>query len=127
MNAPGGRSSRRFRYKATKARQAQERAQRKLERLKAERIVIPEEKKPIHFNFVQPPRTGDEVGALPRPGEGVRRQARSTTTSTSRMYRGDKVALVGPNGAGKSTLMKMIAGVHDARRRHHRLRRARGA
>ena len=37
----------RFRAKATKARQAQERAQR-LERLKEELIEIPEEKKPVH-------------------------------------------------------------------------------
>ena len=45
----------RFRYKATKARQAQERAAR-LEKLKAELIELPEEKKTVKFNFVQPPR-----------------------------------------------------------------------
>ncbi len=99
----------RFRYKATKARQAQERAAR-LERLKAELIEIPEEKKPIHFNFKQPPRTGDEVvkcrGLAKHYGEKCVYDNFDFT-----MYRGDKVALVGPNGAGKSTLMKMIAGV----------------
>ena len=99
----------RFRYKATKARQAQERAQR-LERLKEELIEIPEEKKPIHFNFVQPPRTGDEVvrcrGLVKAFGD-----KRVYDNFDFTMYRGDKVALVGPNGAGKSTLMKMIAGV----------------
>ena len=99
----------RFRYKATKARQAQERAQR-LERLKEELIEIPEEKKPIHFNFVQPPRTGDEVvrcrGLVKHFGD-----KRVYDNFDFTMYRGDKVALVGPNGAGKSTLMKMIAGV----------------
>ena len=99
----------RFRYKATKARQAQERAQR-LERLREELIEIPEEKKPIHFNFVQPPRTGDEVvrcrGLVKHFGD-----KRVYDNFDFTMYRGDKVALVGPNGAGKSTLMKMIAGV----------------
>ena len=98
-----------FRYKATKARQAQDRL-KKLERIKAERIVIPEEKKTVHFNFKQPPRTGDAVvkieGVKKRFGEHVVYDGLDCT-----LYRGDKVALVGPNGAGKSTLLKMVAGV----------------
>ena len=98
-----------FRYKATKAKQAQDRL-RKLERIKQERIVIPEEKKTVHFNFVQPPRTGDMVvrasGIKKAYGDHVVYDGQDFT-----LYRGDKVALVGPNGAGKSTLLKMIAGV----------------
>lgn len=98
-----------FRYKATKAKQAQDRL-RKLDRIMEQRIVLPEEKKRIHFNFKQPPRTGEEVvkarGLVKRYGtitvyDGV----------DFSLYRGDKVALVGPNGAGKSTLLKMIASV----------------
>lgn len=99
----------RFRYKATKARAAQERAAR-IEKIKAELIEVPEEQGSIHFNFKQPPRTGDEVLKL-----------RDITFSYGakpiydhldfNLYRGDKVALVGPNGAGKSTLMKLIAGL----------------
>ena len=99
----------RFRYKATKARQAQERAAR-LERLREELVEIPPEKKTVHFNFQQPPRTGDEVvrvrGVSKRFGEKVVYDGQDLT-----LHRGDKVALVGPNGAGKSTLLKMIAGV----------------
>ena len=39
---------------------AQER-ERRIEKIKETLPVIPEEKKTVHFNFVQPPRTGDEV------------------------------------------------------------------
>ncbi len=98
-----------FRYKATKAKQAQDRA-RRIEKIMAERIVIPEEKKSVHFNFQQPPRTGDMVvqarGLTKRYGDKTVYDGADFT-----MYRGDKIALVGPNGAGKSTLLKMIAGV----------------
>ena len=97
-----------FRYKATKARQAQDR-EKKLERLRENLVVIPEERKSVHFNFKQPDRTGDEVvrasGLAKRYGDNVVYDGLDF-----KLYRGDKVALVGPNGAGKSTLLKMIAG-----------------
>ena len=100
-----------FRYKATKAKQAQDRL-RKLERLMAERIVIPEEKKTVHFNFPQPKRTGDCVMHL----EGVTKSYGAKKVYNGidlNIWRGEKIALVGPNGAGKSTLLKMIAGVEQ--------------
>ena len=72
-------------------------------------VAIPEERKTVHFNFNQPPRTGDEVvratGLVKRYGDNVVYDG-----ADFKLYRGDKVALVGPNGAGKSTLLKMIAG-----------------
>lgn len=96
-----------FRYKPTKAKQVQDRV-KKLEKI--ERIVVPQEKKTVHFNFVQPPRTGDMVvrcsGVVKHFGE-----KRVYDGLDLSLYRGEKVALVGPNGAGKSTLLKMIAGV----------------
>lgn len=96
----------RFRYKATKSKQVQDRV-KKLEKIK--RIELPEEKKTVKFNFKQPPRTGDEVvracGLVKRYGDKAVYDGFDFT-----MYRGDKIALVGPNGAGKSTLLKMIAG-----------------
>ena len=100
----------RFRYKATKAKQAQDRLA-KLERIKAHRIVVPEERKTVHFNFQQPPRTGDTVVKV----EGVKKSFGDKHVYDGldlTNYLGDKVALVGPNGAGKSTLLKMIAGVY---------------
>ena len=96
-----------FRYKPTKAKQVQDRV-KKLEKI--ERIVVPLEKKTVHFNFVQPPRTGDMVvrcsGVVKHFGEKHVYDGLDLS-----LYRGEKVALVGPNGAGKSTLLKMIAGV----------------
>lgn len=96
-----------FRYKATKARQAQDRL-KKLDRLLANRIVIPEEEKKVHFSFPQPPRTSDLVIALEHISKSYG-DKRVYQDVTLKLYRGDRVALVGPNGAGKSTLMKIVA------------------
>ena len=97
----------RFQYKATKAKQVQDRI-RKLEKI--ERIRVPERRKAVHFNFRQPPRTGDMVVEL----KGVSKAYGDNVVYENldfSMYRGQKIALVGPNGAGKSTLLKMVAGV----------------
>lgn len=95
-----------FRYKPTKAKQVQDRV-KKLERMQI--VEVPQEKKTVHFNFVQPPRTGDMVVRM----SGVTKHFGEKHVYDGldlSIYRGDKVALVGPNGAGKSTLLKMAAG-----------------
>ena len=97
----------RFRYKATKAKQVQDRV-RKLEKM--ERIEIPPERKKVHFNFQQPPRTGDLVVSV----NDIHKSFDDKVVYDGvdlKFYRGEKIALVGPNGAGKSTLLKMVAGV----------------
>lgn len=99
----------RFRYKATKARQAQERLAR-LEKLKKDLVEIPDTIKKVHFNFVQPPRTGDLVVDAKQISKRYDNNI-VYDNADFKMYRGDKIALVGPNGSGKSTLLKMIAGV----------------
>ncbi|MCE5190986.1 MAG: ATP-binding cassette domain-containing protein [Actinomycetia bacterium] len=99
----------RFRYKNTKARQAQDRM-KKLEKM--ERIELPEERKTVKFRFPQPARTGQEVVRL----DGVRKAYGDLIVYENldlTLYRGDKVALVGANGAGKSTLLRMLAGTLD--------------
>ena len=96
-----------FRYKPTKAKQVQDRV-KKLEKI--QRIVVPEEKKTVHFNFVQPPRTGDMVVKLENISKAFGEKKVYENLDLT-MYRGQKIALVGPNGAGKSTLLKMVAGV----------------
>ena len=97
-----------FRYKPTKAAQAQERM-KKIEQIKSELVILPEGTKRAHFHFPEPPRTGDMVIRL----EGVSKSFgdnRVWSDVDLTLYRGDHVALVGPNGAGKSTLMKIING-----------------
>ncbi len=97
-----------FRYKPTKAAQAQERM-KKIEQIKSELVILPEGTKKAHFHFPEPPRTGDMVmsvkGGSKSFGENLVWKDADLT-----LYRGDHVALVGPNGAGKSTLMKVING-----------------
>ncbi|MGN0301430.1 MAG: ABC-F family ATP-binding cassette domain-containing protein [Anaerotardibacter sp.] len=96
----------RFRYKATKAKQVQDRV-KKLEKM--ERIVVPPEKKSVHFNFQQPPRTGDLVVEVKDVSKAFGDKVVYDNLNIN-FYRGEKIALVGPNGAGKSTLLKMVAG-----------------
>ena len=99
----------RFRYKNTKAKAAQDRV-RRIEKIRAELVEVPEERKSVHFGFPQPPRTGDLVLAL----DSVSKCYGELTVYQGldfALYRGDKIALVGPNGAGKSTLLRMLAGV----------------
>ena len=97
-----------FRYKPTKAAQAQERI-RKIEQIKSELVILPEGHKHVDFKFPDPPRSGDMVAKL----EDVSKSFDDKTVYQHvdlTLYRGDKVALVGPNGAGKSTLLKILLG-----------------
>ncbi|MBM6778082.1 ABC-F family ATP-binding cassette domain-containing protein [Collinsella tanakaei] len=100
-----------FRYKPTKAAQAQERI-RKIEQIKSELVILPEGHKHVDFKFPDPPRSGDLVAAL----ENVSKSYEDKQVYDGidlKLYRGDHIALVGPNGAGKSTMLKMIAGIEQ--------------
>lgn len=97
-----------FRYKPTKAAQAQERMKR-IEEIKKELVILPEGQKQVHFSFPDPPRTGDTVIAMKDVAKSFGTNHVYDHVNVS-LYRGDHVALVGPNGAGKSTLMKLMNG-----------------
>ncbi|HLE59489.1 MAG TPA: ABC-F family ATP-binding cassette domain-containing protein [Candidatus Limnocylindria bacterium] len=97
----------RFRYKKSKARQAQAKI-KQLDRI--ERVVVPTTRtKRVRFRFPQPARSGRVVITL---REIVKRYGAHTVYDGLDLVleRGQKVALIGPNGAGKSTLLRILAG-----------------
>ncbi len=96
-----------FRYKPTKAKQVQERV-RKLEAIKEELVVLPDQAKKVHFKFPEPPRTGDNVVKLEDVSMSYEDNEVYRDVNLN-LYRGDHVVIYGPNGAGKSTLLKLIS------------------
>ena len=97
----------RFRYKASKARQAQSRM-KWLERMKPIVPVIDEHLAPIRLpqpEPAQPPLvTLDRVSVGYVPGKPV------LSYLTLRIDSDDRIALLGSNGNGKSTLAKLLSG-----------------
>jgi ATP-binding cassette, subfamily F, member 3 len=95
----------RFRYKASKARQAQARI-KALERLPQIETVI--EDAPTRFAFPEPPRIAPPILALDRVdiGYGGTPVLRNVSLTVDM---DDRIALLGANGNGKSTLAKLLA------------------
>ncbi len=98
----------RFRYKATKARQAQSRL-KQIDKIKRDGVAAEQrDRRNLRFSFVQPERPGRTVlklvGArIEVPGRTLLADARLE------VERGEHVVLVGPNGAGKTTLIETLA------------------
>jgi ATP-binding cassette subfamily F protein 3 len=96
----------RFRYKASKARQAQSRI-KMLERMGAIAPLAPEEE--ITFDFPDPEElappivTAEDAAIGYAPGRPVLERL------SFRIDSDDRIALLGPNGNGKSTLLKLLA------------------
>jgi ATPase subunit of ABC transporter with duplicated ATPase domains len=96
----------RFKARASHAAQVQSRV-KKLEKI--ERVEPPRRRQSIAFDFMPPPRSGDDVASL----KGVHK-----AYGSKRIYEGldfhvarmERWCVLGINGAGKSTLLKLVTG-----------------
>ncbi|WP_442488500.1 ATP-binding cassette domain-containing protein [Halomonas litopenaei] len=101
----------RFRYKATKARQAQSRL-KMLERMGD--IALAHVDSPFHFTLPAADKTSHPLLVIDDASLGYRREDGSERTQLSEvkltLLPGQRIGLLGPNGAGKSTLIKSLTG-----------------
>jgi ATP-binding cassette subfamily F protein 3 len=105
----------RFRYKKSKAKQAQAKLTQ-IGRLKEERsssaetaALLSRRSRRLGFEFLNPPRSGRDVVEV----EGLSLHAGEKALLDGVSFaveRGEHVALVGPNGSGKTTLIETILG-----------------
>lgn len=86
--------------------------QSNLDRLKAEAIEKPKEKKDLPINFDASRRSSQEILRLNQFNLKVC-EKELLVNSNAVICNADKVAIVGKNGCGKSTLIKTILGEHD--------------
>jgi ATP-binding cassette subfamily F protein 3 len=102
----------RFRFKASKARQAQSKL-KQIDRIKKTRVEIaPTGRRTLGFEFLKPKRSGRVVVET----EGLELAVPGRTLlhdGSFAIERGEHVSLVGPNGAGKTTLLETILGRRD--------------
>ncbi len=102
----------RFRFKATKARQAQSRV-KKIEKAKREGPAAERrDTRRLRFSFKPPERPGRVVlklvkGRIEVPGRVLLEDAEME------LERGEHVVLVGANGSGKTSLIETLAGVRQ--------------
>ena len=105
----------RFRYKKSKAKQAQAKLTQ-IGRLKQERsgsaetaALLSRRSRRLGFEFLNPPRSGRDVVEV--EGLSLRAGEKALLDGVSfAIERGEHVALVGPNGSGKTTLIETILG-----------------
>ncbi|SDB16519.1 ATP-binding cassette, subfamily F, member 3 [Desulfonatronum thiosulfatophilum] len=103
----------RFRYKASKARQAQsklkstDKLHKELEEMRNQRPQT--RARTLSFALPEPSR-GDQTVLAAADLDFSFDGSPLWPPLTFQLYRGQKVALAGPNGAGKTTLLKLISG-----------------
>jgi len=106
----------RFRYKATKARQAQSRL-KQMEKMEKNMFSPEEDNSRISFRFPKANPSGREVMRL----DGIKKayilpdgtKKQVLNSIDLEVMRGDRIAIVGSNGAGKTTFCKILAGEID--------------
>ena len=103
----------RFRYKKSKAKQAQAkithigRLEKERGAANAEVALLTRRTRSLGFDFLKPPRSGRTV--IEAKGLGVQAGDKPLLADTSfALERGEHVALVGPNGSGKTTLLETM-------------------
>jgi ATP-binding cassette, subfamily F, member 3 len=99
----------RFRYKASKAKQAQSRIKQIDKKKKDGPVAERRDSRRLRFSFKPPERPGRVVlklvkGTIEVPGRTLLAEAELE------LERGEHVALVGANGTGKTTLIETLAG-----------------
>jgi ATP-binding cassette, subfamily F, member 3 len=108
----------RFRYKKSKAKQAQAKLTQ-IKRLEGERAdargeleLLTRKSRSLGFDFLKPPRSGRTV--LEAEGLGVAAGDKHLLTdATFAIERGEHVGLVGANGSGKTTLLETVLGFRE--------------
>jgi len=110
----------RFRYKASKARQAQSRVKKldKIERIEPGPFRAPQDGRSLEFQFAAPERSGRVIfelldGRVQVGGDGGAPPITLLERAELWLERGEHVSLVGPNGSGKTTLIETLAGKHE--------------
>src|SRR5262245_30093661 len=105
----------RFRYKKSKAKQAQAKLTQ-IGRLAQEKAKVTDEislltrrSKRLGFGFIDPPRSGRTVVEAEELALRIGERELLHDTSFA-LERGEHVALVGPNGSGKTTLLETLLG-----------------
>ncbi len=103
----------RFRYKKSKAKQAQAKLTQ-IKRLETERSeargeleLLTRKSRSLGFDFLKPPRSGRTVVESDRLGVAAGNK-HLLTDATFAIERGEHVGLVGANGSGKTTLLETV-------------------
>ncbi|MGE4299332.1 MAG: ATP-binding cassette domain-containing protein [Desulfovibrionaceae bacterium] len=99
----------RFKYKATKARQAgsKQKQARKLEK-ELEGYASEQKQKTLAFKWPEPARAEKTICSVVDLEFSFSGKKSMWSRLNWNLFRGQKVALCGPNGCGKSTLLKLI-------------------